>query len=81
MSLDHDTLQASLSTALRLNFQKGKDEAWSSDKAADEMAKAIADAVHAYASGAQVAGVKSEVRDAGNAVIGTGNQTGSVGLS
>lgn len=81
MSLDHDTLQSTLSTVLRLNFKKGAAESWSSDQSADAMAKAVADAVHAYVSAAKVAGVSAEVRDAGNAVIGNSLQTGSVGLS
>jgi hypothetical protein len=81
LPLDRATLETSLAAALRDNFQRGKDEAWESDRAADEMARAIADAVDVYVSGARVAGVQSEVRNAGNVVIGTGTQTGQVPLS
>ncbi len=81
MPLDRNALEAALSTAFRDNFQRGKDEGWEVPEAADAMAKAIADAVHAYALAARVAGVTSEVRNPGNVVIGTGTQTGSVALS
>ena len=81
MPLDRAALEASLAATLRDNFRRGKDEAWESDKAADEMARAVADAVHAYVSGARVAGVQSQVRNPANVVIGTGTQTGQVALS
>ena len=81
MSLDPATLEANLAAALRLNFKKGKDESWTSDQAANALAKAIAENVHAYVSAAQVTGVKSDVRNPGNVLIGTGLQTGSVNLS
>ena len=81
MPLDRNALQAALSAALADNFQRGKDEAWDTPQAADEMATAIADAVHAYVSAARVAGVASEVRNLGNVVIGSGAQTGNVPLS
>ncbi len=81
MPLDRNTLESSLSTTLRSHFKQAKDEAWSADQAADAMAKAVADAVHAYASAARVAGIASQVRDLGNAVIGSAAQTGTVGLS
>jgi hypothetical protein len=81
MALNHDSLQAALSAAFRTNFKKGAAESWSSDQAADAMAKAVADAVHAYVGAAQVKGVTAEVRDAGNAVIGSSLQTGAVNLS
>jgi hypothetical protein len=80
MPLDRDALEAALSAAFRDNFQRGKDEEWEIPQAADEMATAIANAVHAYVSAARVAGVTSEVRDLGNAIIGTGTQTGNVPL-
>lgn len=81
MPLDRNTLETSLATALRANFEKGTDEAWSGEQAAEAMAKAIADAVHAYVADARVAGVQTQVRDPGNNVIGAGTQTGDVGLS
>jgi hypothetical protein len=81
MPLDRNALEAALSAALRDNFQRGKDEGWEIPKAADEMATAIATAVHDYVTAARVAGVTSDVRDAANALIGTGAQTGSVALS
>jgi hypothetical protein len=81
MPLDRNALEAALSTAFRDNFQRGKDEAWEIPQSADEMATAIADAVHAYVSAARVAGVTSEVRNLANAVIGTGTQTGTVPLN
>lgn len=81
MALDKAALSASLSARLRTNFAKGKDEEWSADKAADELALAIADTVHAYLLDARVKGVASEVRNPANAVIGTGKQTGEVALS
>ena len=81
MALDPNAMQTALAAVLRLNFQRGKDEEWDSDRAADELATAIADAVHDYVSAARVAGVSSEVRDAANVPIGTATQTGSVPLS
>ena len=81
MPLDRNALEAALSTAFRTNFQRGKDEGWEIPQAADEMATAIADAVHDYVTAARVANVSSEVRDAGSNVIGTGTQTGTVSLS
>lgn len=81
MPLDHATLNASLAATLKTNFKKGKDEEWSADQAAEALALAIADAVHKYVQDARVAGVQSQVRDAGNVPIGTGTQTGSVALS
>jgi hypothetical protein len=81
MPLDRNALEAALSAAFRDNFQRGKDEEWEIPQAADEMAIAIADAVHAYVTAAQVANVTSEVRDLANTVIGTGTQTGTVPLS
>lgn len=80
MPLDRNALEAGLATVLKTNFRKGVEEEWSGDDAADAMAKAIADAVHAYVGGARVSGVQTQVRNAGNAVIGTGTQTGSVAL-
>ena len=81
MPLDRNALQAALSAALQDNFQRGKDEGWDIPQAADEMATAIATAVHDYVSAARVAGVTSEVRSPANVVIGTGTQTGTVALS
>lgn len=81
MPLDRNALQAALSAALLDNFQRGKDEEWDTPQAADAMATAIADAVHAYTSAARVVGVSSEVRNNANVVIGTGSQTGNVPLS
>lgn len=81
MPLDRNAFEAALATALRSNFQRGKDEEWDSARAADELAKAIADAVHNYMSAARVGGVTSTVRNSGGTVIGTGNQTGEVALS
>jgi hypothetical protein len=81
MPLDRNALEAALSAAFRDNFQRGKDEGWEIPQAADEMATAIANAVHNYVTNARVAGVSSEVRDPGNTVIGTGTQTGTVALS
>ncbi|UHQ22240.1 hypothetical protein LVB77_16435 [Lysobacter sp. 5GHs7-4] len=81
MALDRNTLESTLAATLRTNFQKGVNEEWSGDDAANAMAKAIADVVHAYVSAARVTGVASQVRDNGNAVIGTATQTGDVGLS
>lgn len=81
MPLDRNTLESNLAALLRTNFQKGVDEEWTDEQAADALAKAIADTVHAYIGGARVAGVQSQVRNPGNAVIGTGTQTGTVGLS
>lgn len=80
MPLDRDAMQAALAAALQDNFQRGKDEQWETAQAADAMATAIADAVHAYVGAARVAGVVTEVRNPANAVIGSGAQTGSVGL-
>lgn len=81
MPLDHNALQTALSTTLRSNFERGKAEAWDADQAADAMALAIADAVHAYVGAARVAGVASEVRNAANAVIGSAAQTVPVALA
>ena len=81
MPLDRNALESALSIALRDNFERGKTEQWDTPQAADEMAAAIADAVHAYVTAARVSGVSSEVRNLGNAVIGTGTQTGFVNLS
>lgn len=81
MALDRNTMETTLAGMLRTNFQKGVDEEWSGDDAADAMAKAIADVVHAYVSAARVTGVQSQVRDNGNVVIGSATQTGDVGLS
>jgi hypothetical protein len=81
MPLDRNALESALSIALRDNFERGKTEAWDTPQAADEMAAAIADAVHAYVTAARISGVSSEVRNPGNAVIGTGTQTGFVNLS
>lgn len=80
MPLDRNALEAGLAAVLKTNFRKGVDEEWSADDAADAMAGAIADAVHAYVGGARVTGVQTQVRNAGNSVIGTGTQTGSVAL-
>ena len=81
MALNRNAMESSLATTLRTNFKKGVDEEWDKNRAADEMAKAIADVVHAYVSGARVTGVQSQVRDNGNVPIGTATQTGEVGLS
>lgn len=81
MALDRNALQAALAAALFDNFQRGKDEAWEMPRAAEAMATAIADAVHAYAGAARVAGIASEVRNNASVVIGSGTQTGSVALS
>ncbi len=81
MPLDRDALETTLAALLRSNFEAGKAEQWSVEEASDALAKAIADTVHAYVSGARVAGVQTQVRDAGNNVIGTGTQTGSTGLA
>jgi hypothetical protein len=81
MPLDRAAFETSLAATLRSNFQLGRDEAWDSDRAADELATAIAEAVDAYVRGGEIAGLQTEVRDPGNAVIGTGTQTAPVGLS
>lgn len=81
MPLDPATLETELAERLRSNFEAGKEEQWSVEQASDALAKAIADTVHAYVSAARVAGVQTQVRDAGNTVIGTGSQTGSTALS
>ncbi|PTS90101.1 hypothetical protein DBR17_02005 [Sphingomonas sp. HMWF008] len=76
MALDPIALTAALSDRLRTIFTDAKAQEWASDKAADELAKAIADCVHGYVKAGRATGVVSEVRNAANAVIGTAQQTG-----
>lgn len=76
MARDLAALTQALAGRLRTNFAAGKDEEWDADRAADELATAIADTVHAYLDGARATGVTSEVRNGANAVIGTAQQTG-----
>jgi hypothetical protein len=76
MPLDKTNFENTLAGILKINFAKGKDEEWSSDKAAEELAKAIADTVDVFVRGGDVQGVVTEVRNvAGTTVIGGGQQT------
>lgn len=81
MALDRNALETGLATVLRDNFATAEREAWSRDRAADELARAIADAVHAYVSAAEVSGVETVVRDPANVEIGSGRQTAPVNLA
>ena len=81
MTLDPAKLEADLSAAFRQNFTDGKEQGWDSDRAADELAKAIAEAVDAYVRAARVADINTTVRNPGGTVIGQGSQTAAVGLS
>lgn len=77
MPLNKTGLQSELQTKLKDNFNKGKDEAWTADKAAEELAKVLADAIDTYVRGADVTSVTSDVRDlSGTTLIGRGTQTG-----
>lgn len=69
MALDKTELR----NAFRQTFQQARDEAWSSD----QVAAALADAIDAFVRSGAVVGITTEVRDAGNTVIGTGSQTGT----
>lgn len=69
MALD----KGQLANAFRQTFQQAKDEAWSSD----QVAEALADAIDAFVRSGDVVGITTEVRDAGNTLIGTGVQTGT----
>ncbi len=82
MALDKITLQTTLETKLKENFQKGVEEEWSSDKAAEELATLLAEAIHAYVSAAEVQGVTTTVKDVpGTTVIGAGTQNNVVQLT
>ena len=81
MSLDRTALAISLSARLKDNFTRSAAENWPSERAADELAKAIADTVDAYVAAGRVKGVASEVRNPANLVIGTAQQSGEVALS
>ena len=81
MSLNSAALAISLSTRLKDNFTRSGAESWSADRAADELAKAIADTVEVYVTAGRVKGVASEVRNLANAVIGTAQQSNAVALS
>lgn len=81
MSLDKDSLITALTDRLKTNFKDGKEEAWTSDKAAEELAKAIGDTVHAYVIEAEVQGVTTDVEDAGHTVIGHGTQNNTVKIT
>ena len=69
MALDKSTL----SQALKDTFQSAKDHSWSSDQVAD----ALADAIHTFVLGAAVVGVTVNVVNTANQLIGTGTQTGT----
>lgn len=75
MALNQSALSAKLKTA----FKKAKDEAWNSDKVADELASAI----HAYVSAAEVTGVTSDVvvNLNGTTKTGTATQTDAVNIT
>lgn len=76
MPLNKTNFQNTLAATLKTNFQKGKDEEWSSDKAAEELAGAIADAVDTFIRGGDLQGIVTEVRNvAGTTIIGSGRQT------
>jgi hypothetical protein len=81
MTLDTAKLETDLAKALRKNFTDGKQEGWGSDRAADELAKAISEAVDTYVRAARVAGISTTVRNTGGMEIGEGSQTAAVGLS
>jgi alkanesulfonate monooxygenase SsuD/methylene tetrahydromethanopterin reductase-like flavin-dependent oxidoreductase (luciferase family) len=77
MPLNKSGLQSELETRLKDNFQKGKDEAWTADQAAEELAKVLADAIDTFVRSGDVTSVASDVRDlAGTTLIGRGTQTG-----
>jgi hypothetical protein len=59
------------------NFKQGKAQGWDEKQAAT----ALADAISEYVQGAVVKGVTVEVRNNANAIIGTGTQNNSVGLT
>ncbi len=81
MPLNSAALATSLSARLKINFSLGATENWPAERAADELAKAIADSVDAYVTAGRVAGVVSEVRNPANVVIGSAQQSGEVALS
>jgi hypothetical protein len=81
MSLDKNSLIAALTARLKTNFKDGKEQEWTSDKAAEELAKAIGDTVHAYVKEAEVQGVSTDVEDAGHTIIGHGAQNNTVKLT
>ena len=80
--LNKTNFQNSLAATLKTNFQKGKDEEWGADKAAEELAKAIADEVDLFIRSGDVQGIVTEVRDVpGTTVIGSGKQTNIVKMT
>lgn len=69
MALNKTTLASSLKTV----FQSAKDNSWSSDQVAD----ALADAIHQFVISADVTGVNVNVVNPANVPIGTGTQNGT----
>ncbi len=68
MALDKNDLADRLKTT----FKRSKEEEWSSDQVADE----LADAIDAFVRGGDVVNVTVDVSDFTNNPIGTGTQTG-----
>ena len=82
MPLNKTNFQNSLAAKLKTNFQKGKDEEWSADKAAEELAKSIADEVDLFVRDGDVQGVVTTVSDIpGTTIIGNGQQTNLVKMT
>jgi len=69
MALDKTTLAQTIKTT----FDNAKRLSWESD----QVASALADAIHGYVTGADVIGVTVRVVDNASTPIGTGTQTGT----
>jgi hypothetical protein len=77
MPLNKTALRSELETKLKDNFKKGKDEEWSAEQAAAELARVLSDAIDTFVRGGDVQGVTIDVTNvAGSTLIGKGTQTG-----